>query len=139
MGIFFQDTVTLSGKLLIVYAIVTLQHPMLSVCEIILVGNPIRRVSKYHGHGFVRHLPQKLHAVHTVNMVLQFYPFIRALFLLPFSIPAWVIILKILYGMEQPFVIYPSLHPPCFLRGGRLLIYHHIRAVPHITQGIDTV
>ena len=44
MGIFFQDTVTLSGKLLIVYAIVTLQHPMLSVCEIILVGNPIRRV-----------------------------------------------------------------------------------------------
>ena len=139
MGIFFQDTVTLSGKLLIVYAIVTLQHPVLSISEIILVRNPIRRVSKYHGHGFVRHLPQKLHAVHTVNMVLQFYPFIRALFLLPFSIPAWVIILKILYGMEQPFVIYPSLHPPCFLRGGRLLIYHHIRAVPHITQGIDTV
>ena len=56
MGILFQDTATLSGKLLIVYAIVTLQHPVLSISEIILVGNPIRRVSKYHGHGFIRHL-----------------------------------------------------------------------------------
>ena len=57
----------------------------------------------------------------------------------PFLVTTRVIILKILYGIEQPFIVYPSLHPPCFLRCCGLFIYHHIRVISHVTQSVDTV
>lgn len=49
------------------------------------------------------------------------------------------VIVKALHGVENPFVVDPSLELPGNLRSGRALIHHHIGVIAQAPQGIHPV
>lgn len=73
MGILLQYPVALPCKPFIVNPFIPCKHPVLSLSEIIPVGDSIGRDSEYHGYIPVWNLCEKFHAVHAINPVIQFF------------------------------------------------------------------
>ena len=71
MGIFFQHPETLAGETLIIHAAVTRKYRVFPAGKMVLVRDPIGRISQYQGNAPIREPGKQFQTVHAVYLVYR--------------------------------------------------------------------